>query len=143
MQAEEVFPAGCEPLVVRNNQIELPTAVKSSIIMLHNLSTTDLWVTYSAIEHSVATKASQHLTTGNWSAFALKKESFAFNCIESRPGHEQQIACVDVLAVCQWPHGKGPEKTSFLIAENMSLSSLIAYIGRKGFVLGASSVPLS
>ena len=78
---------------------------------------------------------------GNWSALVLDGEKFELSCIESRPGHEQQVACSAVLAVCQWPASTLPEKASgsYWAGEDMALSPLTAYIKRHGFVLSAAT----
>ncbi len=134
--AEEVFPARCTPLVVTGDLVELPAA-KSVVTMIHNLSDADLWVTHPVAEPNASAGWSSHLQAGNWSALVLNNEKFELSCIESRPGHEQQVACSTVVAVCQWTATSLPEKASgtYWAAEDMPLSPLIAYIKRQGFVL--------
>ena len=130
--AEEIFPADCTPLVVKGMQVNVP-AKKSMVTMIHNLSSTDLWIAHSDKSGSW----SSHLQAGHWSALVLPNEAFEWSCIESIPGHEQQVSCSNVLAVCQWSAATLPRKPSDTVwaAEDMLLSPLIAYIGRQGFVL--------
>jgi hypothetical protein len=133
--AEEIFPPGCTPLVVSGELVELP-ATKSTVTMIHNLSNTDLWVTHPVSEPNTSAGWSSRLQAGNWSALALSEDAFELSCIESSPGHEQQTPCSAVLAVCLWSAAIMPEKSSgtYWAAEDMPLSSLIAYIKRRGFV---------
>lgn len=133
--ALEIFPEGCTPLVVSGELIELPVT-QSSVAMIHNLSHADLWVTHPVLEANASAGWSSRLQAGRWSALALNDKAFQLSCIESSPGHEQQIACSAVVAVCLWKATipDAPSAT-YWAAENRPLSSLIAYIKRQGFVL--------
>ena len=137
-RAEEMFPAGCVPLVVEGELVKLPAAT-STIVMIHNLSNTDLWITHPVENSSASAGWSSRLEGGNWSALALSGKPFELSCIESKPGHEQQIPCSGVVGICQWSNATMPPKTSgtFWAGENMTLSPLTAYIERRGFVLSA------
>jgi len=132
--AEEILPSGCKPLVVQKESLTLPEN-EPSLVMIHNLSNNDLWLTHPTSEAGV--NLNTQLQAGNWSALALDKEVFELGCIESRPGHEQQVPCFDVLAVCQWLTAKRPENIVGTVwaGEDMVLSALTAYVGRHGFVL--------
>ncbi|HBI21318.1 MAG TPA: hypothetical protein DDY37_01815 [Legionella sp.] len=132
--AEEIFPPHCTPFVVETELVKLP-ATQSTVTMIHNLSSGDLWVTHSVAEAGASW--SSHLQAGNWSALVLPEKPFELSCIESIPGHEQQVSCAGVLAVCQWAAATLPKKPSDTpwAAEDMLLSPLIAYIRRQGFVL--------
>lgn len=134
--AEEVFPARCTPLVVLGELVIVP-ASQSTVTMIHNLSSTDLWVTHPVSDPGASAGWSSHLQAGHWSALVMNDKKFELSCIESRPGHEQQVACSAVLAVCQWAATDLPKKASntWWAAEDMALSPLIAYIKRRGFVL--------
>ncbi|MDF1645614.1 MAG: hypothetical protein P1U61_01350 [Legionellaceae bacterium] len=80
---------------------------------------------------------SSRLQANYWSALALEDKAFDLSCIESRPGHEQQVSCEQTLAACEWPITARPEKTQgvFWAGENMPLAALTAYISRRGFEL--------
>lgn len=134
--AEEVLPARCTSLVVTGDLLVLPAA-KSKITMIHNLSKNDLWITHPVTDPGAGAGWSSHLQAGNWSALVMDGKKFELSCIESKPGHEQQVACSTVVAVCQWTATALPEKFSgtYWAGEDMSLSPLIAYINRRGFVL--------
>jgi hypothetical protein len=134
--AEEIFPTACKPFVVKSESIVLPEGAPR-LIMLHNLSELDLWITHPVSEADAASGWSSRLQSGHWSALALDKTAFELSCIESKPGHEQQISCEHTLAVCEWSITSSPEHTRgiFWAGENMSLSTLTAYLSRRGFGL--------
>jgi hypothetical protein len=134
--AQEVFPKECIPLLIDGELIAIPAA-DSRIIMIHNLSTVDLWITHPISKPGASAGWSSRLQSGNWSALSMNHAQFELSCIESRPGHEQQISCKHVVGVCEWPTSARPKKPTgiFWAAENMALSPLIAYIGRHGFMV--------
>lgn len=134
--AEEIFPEGCKPFVVEDELISI-TAGSSRVIMLHNLGTVDLWITHPVSDPGASAGWSSHLQAGNWSALVMNDKPFVLSCIESKPGHEQQVACKSVVGACEW-NASLPENKSqgiFWAAENMQLNPLIAYLGRQGFKL--------
>ena len=135
-QAEEVFPNFCKPFAIKGESVLFPAGLPR-IVMLHNLSESDLWVIHPASEKENNGGWSSRLEANLWSALALEKKAFELNCIESRPGHEQQVSCEQTLAICEWPLTKGPENNHgvFWAGENMPLTALTAYIGRHGFEL--------
>lgn len=110
---------------------------KPLLVMIHNLSSTDLWITHPVSEPSASAGWSSRLQAGNWSALALDKESFELSCIESKPGHEQQVPCMGVISVCRWPVVTMPKQASgtFWAGEDMSLSALAEHLGGRGFGL--------
>ena len=136
--AEEIFPAGCTPLVVHDELLKL-VADKPALVMVHNLSKIDLWITHPVSDPSASAGWSSRLQAGNWSALALDKKSFELSCIESRPGHEQQAPCGGLLAVCQWSDVSAPkaESGTFWAGEDLTLSALMAHVGSRGFILPA------
>ena len=136
--ADEIFPVGCLPLVVHDELVKL-SAEKPTLIMIHNLSKSDLWITHPVSEPSTNAGWSSRLQGGNWSALALDKKSFELSCIESRPGHEQQVPCVGLLVACQWSNVTSPktETGTFWAGEDMTLTALKAHVGSRGFGLNA------
>ncbi len=133
----EILPAGCMPIVI-SELIHLPPG-KPRLILLHNLSETTLWL----IPRANTTKAnlSSALAPQQWSSLHLDQHALTIGCIESKPGHEQEIACHDRVAVCEWIPNRHPKKPSGIVwaAENMTLTPLIAYLGRHGFIVPSSS----
>ncbi len=136
--AEEIFPAHCTPFVVEQDLLNIPT-LKSTVVMIHNLSKTDLWITSLVADANTDAGWSSRLQAGHWSALVLNHQKLDLSCIESIPGHEQQVSCANVLAVCQWPASVLPKKSADTVwaGEDMLLSPLIAYIKRHGFVLAS------
>lgn len=136
VHAEEIFPPKCQPVVISDEIVPLSTT-KPTVIMIHNLSTTELWLTHPSQEGRANAGWSSRVQSDNWSALALDRKKFTLNCIESRPGHEQQIPCKEVVAVCQMQDVTVPEHLSgtFWAGENMAMAPLIAYIKRRGYIL--------
>lgn len=133
--AKDIFPSGCKPLVVSGEATELKTT-EPTVVFLHNLAKIDLWITHPVSDPSASPGWSTRLETNHWSALALDKKLFELTCIESRPGHEQQVACSEALAMCQWTGVTMPsQKGTYWVGENLSLQELKAYIGQRGFEL--------
>ncbi|OCH99370.1 hypothetical protein A8135_06695 [Legionella jamestowniensis] len=133
--AEMTIPASCKPISVKESA--MLSTKKPVLVMIHNLSNTDLWITHPVSDPSASAGWSSRLQAGNWSALALDKESFELSCIESKPGHEQQVPCMGVISVCRWPAVTMPSQSSgtFWAAEDMSLSALTEHLGGRGFGL--------
>lgn len=136
VHAEEIFPVGCTPLRIQDAAIHLSSS-KPTVIMFHNLSNKELWLTSTTQNADAQAGWNSRLETNRWSSLALNKKDFVLHCIESMPGHEQQVPCTNIVAVCQWKEASLPsdQAGTFWAGENMLLSSLIAYIERHGFVL--------
>lgn len=132
IHAEEILPPGCRAQAIKNETISI---TGPAMIMVHNLSDADIWLT-----HDTFTHLNSHIEKGQWSALSLDKESIEFNCVESRPGHEQQVSCKELVALCQWPSIR-PEKLkgSLWAGENRSLNALMAFVERQGFELQAKN----
>lgn len=139
--AKEVLPEGCKAMPVKGD-VALLRASKPTLVMIHNISDTELWVTHPVSEPTASAGFSSRLEVDHWSALMLQDSSFELSCIESKPGHEQQVACTHVIAVCQWPEVKTSEERTnqtYWAGENMTLSALNAYLGRSGFELPESN----
>lgn len=137
--AESTFPAGCDPVAVQGESVTIK-AKKSKLVFIHNITTADLWITHPVSNPGASAGWTSRLQAGNWSALSVDKPPFELNCIESRPGHEQQVPCEGAIAVCQWKGVKIPAgaQGTFWAGEDMSLSALTAAIGGRGFVLPAA-----
>ena len=136
LHAEATLPAGCEAIGVQGETVTLK-AKKPKVIYIHNLAKTDLWLTHPVANPSASAGWTSRIQADHWSALAVDKPSFVVSCIESAPGHEQQIPCKDAIAVCQWKGVKFPEKQpgTFWAGEDLPLAELTAAIGGRGFVL--------
>lgn len=133
-QAKEILPKGCKSLVIEGSLISIPKG-EPRLIALHNLTQTDLWVTHPVTEGDISTSLSSQLQKDKWSLLKMNHTAFTLSCIESKPGHEQQISCKHVISACEWPTIKKQQKQDILwVAENMTLSPLIAYATRKGWM---------
>jgi hypothetical protein len=134
--AEEGFPKGCQPVSVLDTPLILKTTKPPVLALVHNLSNSEVWVTHPVADPGASAGWSSKLQGGNWSAMALQNDTFELNCIESRPGHEQQVPCAGVLAICLWQATKMPAgEGTYWAGEDMSLAALTAHLGGRGFVL--------
>ncbi len=133
---QEVLPSGCIAVVIKSDIVTIP-AEKYIFLFLHNLASNDVWLVHQPQGNDLQSNLTSKMSAGMWSALFLNKQpqEMRFNCIESKPGHEQKISCKDVLAICQWPNVKIPanKKGTFFVAESMDLSGLTAYSERNGY----------
>lgn len=134
--AEVPFPYDCKPMTLSAGTVKLPEGAPA-LVMLHNISDVDLWITHPISDPSASAGWSSRLQTKRWSAFALGSQAFELSCIESKPGHEQQVPCAGVLAVCQWLKIATTDKqpAPYWAGENMSLPELLGHLGQRGFKL--------
>lgn len=137
--AEVGFPATCNPIAVQKESVILKTT-QAQVVLINNTSVSDLWITHPVADPGASAGWSSHLEAGNWSAMVVDKDSFELNCIESKPGHEQQIPCAGQIAICEWPTVKIPAdvKGTFWVGENMTLQALTAQLGGNGYGLPVS-----
>ena len=135
-QAQDGFPPTCQALSVQGETLTLEPK-QPEVFLIQNLSSNDIWITHPVSEPSASAGWSSRLEAGNWSALTVDKKAFELSCIESRPGHEQQIACEGVLAVCGWASVKLPANANgtFWAGENMTLAALTAELGGRGYVV--------
>lgn len=140
VQAEDKAPASCQPVAVQGESVML-SAKKPLLVLIHNLSKNDLWITHPVSEPSASAGWSSRLQSEKWSALALDKNSFELSCIESKPGHEQQIPCTGAIAVCQWEAVTLPAQSSgtYWAGEDMTLAALLTHLGGNGFGLPPSA----
>ncbi len=134
--AESTLPDGCQAIAVQGESVTIKSK-KSKLVFIHNLTSADLWITHPVTNPGASAGWTTRLQAGNWSALAVDKPPFELTCIESRPGHEQQVPCEGAIAVCQWKGVKIPSGSegTFWAGEDMSLAALTAAIGGRGFVL--------
>lgn len=139
--SESKLPQGCYPMKVHGEMVTIE-GKKNNLIMVHNLTETDLWVTHPVSNASASAGWSSRVQPNNWSALLVEKPPFVLSCIESRPGHEQQIPCEGSIAVCHWRAAAIPasEKGTFWVGEDLSLNALMTAIGTRGIVLPAKEV---
>lgn len=133
--AESTFPNGCHAVTVQGDSVTLDSKIK--LVFIHNLTNADLWVTHPVTDPGASAGWASRLQANNWSALAVAKLPFILNCIESKPGHEQQVPCEGAIAVCQWPKVLIPENEqgTFWAGEDKSLQVLTAELGTRGIQL--------
>lgn len=143
--AESTLPVGCQAVEVQGESVKL-TFEKSRLAFVHNLTNTDLWITHSGASSDMDSSWAGRLQAGNWSALIVDKPPFVLNCIESRPGHEQQVPCEGVIALCLWLGVEISDKQggqgTLWTEEDKSLDALTAAVGARGLVL-PSGLPTS
>lgn len=134
--AESTLPEGCAAIKVQGRALTLKLK-DAKLIFIHNITNADLWITHPVTDAHASAGWSSRLQAEHWSALAVEKSPFTLTCIESRPGHEQEIPCKDAIAVCQWADATIPKKDkgTFWAAEDLSLAGLTAAVGARGFVL--------
>ena len=133
-EAKDFFPKTCHPIPVQTAAL-LFQSKKPLLILVYNHSRLNLWLTHPAADSNVSAGWTSQLESGHWSALVLGKGAFELNCIESRPGHEQQISCVNLVHACEWTAAILPQSSlgSFWAVENTDLANLMAQLGDKGF----------
>ncbi len=134
--AESSFPKGCSAVVVKGQTVTLK-AKHNKIVFIHNVAGSDLWVTHPVSSEGAGAGWTSRIQADHWSALAIDKPNFILGCIESKPGHEQEIPCEGAILVCQWAHVNAPkgEKGTFWAAEDQTLNALTSAVGSRGFVL--------
>ena len=135
--AEPVMPNHCVSVPLGKDSSVLK-AKKSSLFMIYNRSKHDLWLTHPVDNQGASAGWTSQLASQKWSALAVSGD-FAINCVESYPGHEQEINCSEAIEVCQYQKVNFPEDAegSFWAGENMSKEKLISHLEKRGFKLPA------
>ena len=132
------IPKTCTPLPVRGESIVFNVS-KATVFLIHNLSNTAVWLIHPIKDASASAGWNSLLQSDKWSALILNQDKFELTCIESKPGHEQQVACENLISICQCPDIKVPESENitYWAGENKNLSSLVSYIGGRGLGIPA------
>ncbi|KTD03031.1 hypothetical protein Lgee_0581 [Legionella geestiana] len=138
--AADTMPKHCRPLKVAVEPFA-PGSKTPALLFIRNHSSTDLWITHPVTNPGASAGFSSRLMPGQWSALALNKPKFAISCIESIPGHEQQVPCEGVIDACMMKKVTFPENLSgtFWAGEDMALGALIDYLGSRGIRLPADA----
>lgn len=129
------MPEGCYTLPLAEKDTQLKTK-KPSLFLIHNQGEKELWLTHPIKDPGASAGWTSKLSAGHWSALNIDN-NFALSCVESTPGHEQEISCKSVLEVCKYKKLSFPEdsKGSYWAGENLKLSELMAHLGERGFKL--------
>jgi hypothetical protein len=134
--AKASLPEGCKALMVQGESVTLKPTSKNKLVFIRNNTGSDLWITHPVSDAGASAGWASRIQANHWSALAVDKAAFVLTCIESKPGHEQQVPCEGAIAVCQWKGVKIPGETTstFWAAEDQPLSELTTTLGGKGFV---------
>jgi hypothetical protein len=133
-------PADCNPIKITGEVLTLGVK-KPTVILLQNISEGTLWLTHPVKDPGASAGWTSQIQGGKWSAMVLTEKKFILHCTESRPGHEQQIACEGAITACIWKKAKIPneEKGTFWATEDKSLSDLKAALLARGFTLATKA----
>lgn len=138
--SHEYFPKGCKAWVIKNNLIDIK-GKKNNLIFFHNISKNHIW-----LANRNVTKWTVELKPGLWNVFYLPQNNAAWRCIEAETGHEQQVSCHDVIAMCQWS-AIAPEQilkqSGIWVIENQSVVVAKAYLERMGWLFNQVSSKLA
>ncbi len=134
--ALDKLPSGCSQLTVQENDLQL-VAKKPTVFLLYNQSMQNIWLTHPSNKASMSAGWSSPLDAGKWSAFFTDKPTFELSCVESKPGHEQQVPCANLIIACTWNTMQIPaqNKGAFWIAENYDQDALLSYMGNHDYPL--------
>lgn len=133
--AEALLPAGCQPLRIEGESVLLKTQ-KSALFMIYNAGDKVLWLTHPVDNAGASAGWTSQLQPQRWSALSIG-EDFSLSCVESTPGHEQQIPCQDAISVCRYKKVQFPQDAegSYWAGENLPLNELLAHLSKRGFIL--------
>ena len=109
------------------------------LVMLENVSQNDIWLTHPVQNPSASAGWATRIKPQHFTALAVKTPDFILECIESKPGHEQQVACKGVIVACKmnkttFPKAE-PDSGTYWAAEDQTLSALTATLSGRGFSL--------
>lgn len=107
----EGVPQNCKPFVLKHDKI-IPSSTKTMAVMIHNVSDLSIWITHPTKNDSMSAGFNSLLEADHWSTLVISGKSFLLQCIESKPGHEQLIACDQVLTFCELISAKLPSQSS-------------------------------
>lgn len=92
--AKEIFPKLCEPLPVETSFLDVKSNAKE-VLFFHNISEYPIWL--ASLKSS---RWTTQLVPDHWAVLYAPTKIGRFRCVQSQMGHEQQVACGEVLAIC-------------------------------------------
>lgn len=133
-----LYPKSCEPLALKTSII-IPNA--KDILWVKNTSQDNIWLTHPVKNASLSAGWASLIEAGNKSAFIPSKHKFKLICTESKPGHEQVVACKNVVDACIWHDAKIPStmQGGFWLSENTSSVKIIQEIAKRGIAIPSST----
>ncbi|MDP3560282.1 MAG: hypothetical protein Q8R79_08060 [Legionellaceae bacterium] len=131
--AAQPLPNHCTPIVIEGEFLSFDTQ-KPGVFLLHNISNYQVWLTRVNTHEE---QQSSELSPDKWTTIVIKDRKLEYQCIESSPGHEQEMPCQLMLMACQWSKGSIPSTVthSMLALENETLAQTRSILGSRGFHL--------
>ena len=138
--SKEYLPKGCQSIALEGTDIHLK-AHADHLLFLHNVSESEIW-----LGNRESAKLTLDMHPGGWSVLFIPSADANWRCVESQTGHEQQVPCQSVIALCQWP-ATAPKnvqfKNSLWLVENQSIVVAKAYLQRMGWLFDKVGTKLS
>lgn len=134
LHAAENFPKSCKPLVIKTNALIIKSG-EPLVVLINNRTKNDLWLVHPSSTAGAQAGWTSRMETDKWTALVVNKKTFTLHCIESRPGHEQEISCQEAVAACAFSDVKPAKKmqTTRFAGENLSLATVLDHLGENGF----------
>ena len=86
----------CQPVPVGGESLTLHVE-KTAFFLIYNRASTDVWLSHSMADSDLTTR----IAPKKWVGLILTPSDFVGQCIESKPGHEQQMPCEEMIRICQ------------------------------------------
>lgn len=135
------LPKSCNLVGITSDNLTLK-GQKERLVFIHNISETDLYLSHISNDDPGAQAGwTSRINKNKWSVLKLDKTELSFQCVEYRPGHEQQTSCQNKLSVCQIIPAEKPTNDSgnYWVAENLTLSKLLQAVSSRGFQLNSNN----
>lgn len=137
----DTFPEGCEVITPLNQPLFLKSE-KPMLAFIHNRSATTIWITHPVSNAGASAGWSSQLAPNHWSALVVYDKAFELSCVESKPGHEQQLPCANVLAICKWQDSNALLPThqgTYWAGEDKTLPALISFLKERAIIRTATN----
>lgn len=126
------LPEACQLQATKSGQLVLQTKMPG-LFLIYNQTETNLWVTHPTKHTGASAGWASKISPKQWSALKVNQD-FELTCVESSPGHEQEIACHQAIIVCRFQQAVFPAdaKSEFWVGEDMSLAALLTHTAQRG-----------
>lgn len=127
--ATESFPKNCKVFAFKGENLVIK-APKPKVILINNQTEATLF-----LSHTGNTGLTTKIDAAKWASLVVHQKKFIIQCIESKPGHEQQVPCEGMLTTCQLSKVKIPQSRdkTFWAAENLDRKALENHLAESGF----------
>jgi len=131
IHAKEYLPKGCQAIALEDKQIHFASKPQQ-LLFFHNITESEIW-----LANRETPKLTIGLQASCWNVLYMPIQEATWRCIQSQKGHEQQVSCKDVMAVCEWL-AEAPKslqtKNNLWLVENQSITFAKAYLQRMGWL---------